>query len=36
MAAIERVLVEPRLRTADLKGSANTVECGKAVADALG
>jgi tartrate dehydrogenase/decarboxylase/D-malate dehydrogenase len=35
MRAIETVLAEPKLRTADLKGSAGTVECGKAVADAL-
>jgi tartrate dehydrogenase/decarboxylase/D-malate dehydrogenase len=33
--AIERVLPEPKLRTRDLAGSANTVACGKAVADAL-
>jgi len=33
--AIETVLAEPKLRTRDLKGSANTVECGKAVAEAL-
>ena len=36
LAAIERLLVEPRLRTADMKGSANTAACGKAIADALG
>jgi len=36
LAAIERVIVEPRLRTADMKGSANTTACGKAIADALG
>jgi len=36
LAAIERVIVEPRLRTADMKGSANTAACGKAIADALG
>jgi tartrate dehydrogenase/decarboxylase/D-malate dehydrogenase len=34
--AIEAVLAEPALRTADLKGTADTVTCGKAVADALG
>jgi tartrate dehydrogenase/decarboxylase/D-malate dehydrogenase len=34
--AIETVLAEPKLRTRDLKGSANTVEAGKAVAEALG
>jgi len=36
LAAIERLIVEPRLRTADMKGSANTAACGKAIADALG
>jgi tartrate dehydrogenase/decarboxylase/D-malate dehydrogenase len=35
MRAIETVLAEPGLRTADLKGSADTVTCGKAVAEAL-
>jgi tartrate dehydrogenase/decarboxylase/D-malate dehydrogenase len=35
VAAIEKVLSEPKLRTRDLKGPANTMECGKAVADAL-
>lgn len=35
VAAIERVLAEPALRTRDLGGSADTVTCGKAVADAL-
>ncbi|KRW97621.1 tartrate dehydrogenase [Paracoccus sp. MKU1] len=35
ISAIETVLAEPRLRTRDLGGSANTVACGKAVADAL-
>jgi tartrate dehydrogenase/decarboxylase/D-malate dehydrogenase len=34
--AIETTLAEPKLRTRDLKGPANTVECGKAVAEALG
>ena len=34
--AIEKVLAEPKLRTRDLKGPADTVTCGKAVADALG
>jgi tartrate dehydrogenase/decarboxylase/D-malate dehydrogenase len=34
--AIETVLGEPKLRTRDLKGTANTVACGKGVADALG
>ena len=36
VAAVERVLNEPRLRTRDLGGSSGTVACGKAVADALG
>ena len=35
VAAIERVLAEPSLRTRDLGGRADTVTCGKAVADAL-
>ena len=35
VAAIETVLAQDKLRTRDLKGSANTVTCGKAVADAL-
>jgi tartrate dehydrogenase/decarboxylase/D-malate dehydrogenase len=35
VAAIERVLSEPKLRTGDLKGRADTQTCGKAVADAL-
>ncbi|MFT3965999.1 MAG: tartrate dehydrogenase [Sphingobium sp.] len=35
MRAIETVLAEPKLRTADLKGEGNTESCGKAVADAL-
>jgi tartrate dehydrogenase/decarboxylase/D-malate dehydrogenase len=33
--AIERVLSEPKLRTRDLKGTADTATSGKAVADAL-
>jgi tartrate dehydrogenase/decarboxylase/D-malate dehydrogenase len=33
--AIEAVLVEPKLRTRDIGGSATTVECGNAVAAAL-
>jgi tartrate dehydrogenase/decarboxylase / D-malate dehydrogenase len=33
--AIEKVLAEPKLRTRDLGGAANTVACGKAVADLL-
>src|SRR5262249_27437622 len=36
VAAIERVLPEGKLRTRDLKGSADTVTCGKPVAAALG
>ena len=35
LAAIERVLAEPALRTRDLGGSADTETCGKAIADAL-
>ena len=35
VAAIEKVLAEPKLRTRDLRGAANTVACGKAVAEAL-
>ena len=34
--AIERVLAEPKLRTRDLDGQADTVACGKAVAEMLG
>jgi len=34
--AIEKVLSEPKLRTPDLGGSANTVASGKAVAAMLG
>jgi tartrate dehydrogenase/decarboxylase / D-malate dehydrogenase len=34
--AIETALAEPRSRTGDLKGTADTVTAGKAVADALG
>ena len=34
--AIEKVLAEQKLRTRDLGGPADTVACGKAVADALG
>jgi tartrate dehydrogenase/decarboxylase/D-malate dehydrogenase len=36
VAAIEKVLPADKLRTRDLKGSADTVTCGKAVAAALG
>lgn len=35
MRAVETVLAEPALRTGDLKGTANTEQCGKAIADAL-
>jgi tartrate dehydrogenase/decarboxylase/D-malate dehydrogenase len=35
MRAIERVLLEPGLCTADLGGTADTVTCGTAIADAL-
>ncbi len=33
--AIERVLADPAGRTADIGGTANTLSCGKAIADAL-
>ena len=33
--AIERTLADPKLRTADLKGKADTVACGKAIAEAV-
>ena len=36
MRAIEDVLTTPAGRTGDLKGSADTVTCGKAVAAAIG
>jgi len=36
VAAIERTLVEPKLRTRDLGGRASTRECGAAVVQALG
>ncbi|MFN7022983.1 MAG: tartrate dehydrogenase [Pseudorhizobium sp.] len=36
VAAIEKVLAEPRLRTRDLGGEADTVACGTAIADAIG
>ena len=36
VTAIERVLAEPSLRTRDLGGTADTVTCGKAIADAVG
>ncbi|MBZ9894447.1 MULTISPECIES: tartrate dehydrogenase [unclassified Mesorhizobium] len=35
VSAIETVLAEPSLRTRDLGGTANTVECGKAIVAAL-
>jgi tartrate dehydrogenase/decarboxylase/D-malate dehydrogenase len=35
VAAIERVLSDERLRTRDLGGKADTVTCGKAIAEAL-
>jgi tartrate dehydrogenase/decarboxylase/D-malate dehydrogenase len=35
MQAIETVLAEPGLRTRDLKGQADTAQCGAAVADAI-
>jgi len=35
MTAIETVLAQPGLRTADVKGTAGTETCGKAIADAL-
>jgi tartrate dehydrogenase/decarboxylase/D-malate dehydrogenase len=35
LKAIETVLAEPALRTRDLKGSANTETCGRAVAEVL-
>ncbi len=36
ISAIEEVLPEAQLRTRDLGGAADTVTCGKAIADALG
>jgi tartrate dehydrogenase/decarboxylase/D-malate dehydrogenase len=35
VAAIEQVMSDPSFRTADLGGTADTVTCGKAIADAL-
>ena len=35
MKAIAQVLLVPELRTADMKGRANTVTCGKTIAEAL-
>jgi tartrate dehydrogenase/decarboxylase/D-malate dehydrogenase len=36
VSAIEKVLADPRLRTRDLKGTANTETAGEGVAEALG
>jgi tartrate dehydrogenase/decarboxylase/D-malate dehydrogenase len=36
VAAIEEVLAQPLLRTRDLGGRASTIECGRAIAEALG
>ena len=36
VSAIERTLGERTLRTRDLGGNADTVACGKAVAEAIG
>ncbi len=36
VAAIEAVVVQPALRTGDLKGTANTAQCGAAILKALG
>jgi tartrate dehydrogenase/decarboxylase/D-malate dehydrogenase len=36
VAAIELILAEPGLRTRDLGGKADTIACGKAIAEALG
>jgi tartrate dehydrogenase/decarboxylase / D-malate dehydrogenase len=36
VTAIERVLAEPAQRTGDLGGRADTVSCGRAIADAIG
>ncbi len=35
VSAIEAVLSDPASRTADLGGTADTVACGKAIADAV-
>ena len=35
VSAIERVLAQPSSRTGDLRGSADTQTCGRAVAEAL-
>ena len=36
LRAVEHVLSTPSARTRDLKGAAGTIECGKAIAEALG
>jgi len=36
LIAIEHVLLDPRLKTGDVGGSANTLTCGNAIANALG
>jgi tartrate dehydrogenase/decarboxylase/D-malate dehydrogenase len=36
VTAIEQVLTEPKLRTRDLGGTADTIACGKAIAAAIG
>ena len=36
VTAIEKTLADPKLRTRDLGGAANTIACGKAIADLLG
>ena len=36
VSAIEKTLADPKLRTRDLGGAANTIACGKAIADLLG
>ena len=35
ITAVEKILAKPGLRTRDLGGSATTVECGKAIAEAV-
>lgn len=35
LAAVETSLLKPETRTGDLKGTANTTDCGRAIADAL-
>ena len=36
VSAIEKTLADPKLRTRDLGGAANTIACGKAIAELLG